>query len=364
MRVVYWNNIPAPYMVDRFNALVTHGHIELEAWFSQRREPDRSWIVDESNWRFKHRYLGANSVRAVISAYRLLRTNPPDVLVCLYEKPEYVVTALRSRASGIPVVLHAMKTFDSQRPRRKRNELAKRFLFPRMSGFHVPGEDSADYVSHYGARPTSIGVFPEPVDVELFSSQTARSHRDETRRRLGVAGCVFLYVGRVWRHKGLTHLLEAFHEVATRAANVSLVIAGDGVDEVEYRSAAALLPKVRFTGYVQPAELSEIYAAADVFVFPTLGDTYGHVIQEAMAASLPVISTTAVGDIGDRVNEANGILVPPADSRMLAKAMLRLANDAELRRDMGNEGRSLIRGRTIEWWAKQFEDLVRDVATK
>src|SRR5438876_11713356 len=82
MRVVYWNNIPAPYMVDRFNALVTHGHIELEAWFSQRREPDRSWIVDESNWRFKHRYLGANSVRAVIAASRLLRTNPPDVLVC------------------------------------------------------------------------------------------------------------------------------------------------------------------------------------------------------------------------------------------------------------------------------------------
>src|SRR5439155_18010319 len=109
-----------------------------------------------------------------------------------------------------------------------------------------------------------------------------------------VAGCVFLYVGRVWRHKGLTHLLEAFHEVATRAANVSLVIAGDGVDEVEYRSAAALLPKVRFTGYVQPAELSEIYAAADVFVFPTLGYTYGHGIPGVRAARLSVNSTADV----------------------------------------------------------------------
>ncbi len=52
-RVVYWNNIPSPYMVERFNAVADRGAFEFEAWFNDRIESDRSWNVDESSWRFR-----------------------------------------------------------------------------------------------------------------------------------------------------------------------------------------------------------------------------------------------------------------------------------------------------------------------
>ncbi|AER56169.1 hypothetical protein DSC_07590 [Pseudoxanthomonas spadix BD-a59] len=54
--VVYWNNIPSPYMVERFNALADRNPFEFEAWFNDRIHSDRSWTVDEAAWRFRYRY--------------------------------------------------------------------------------------------------------------------------------------------------------------------------------------------------------------------------------------------------------------------------------------------------------------------
>ena len=56
-RIVYWNNIPAPYMVERFNAVAKRRNLEFEAWFSARTEDDRSWSVNEESWNFRWRYL-------------------------------------------------------------------------------------------------------------------------------------------------------------------------------------------------------------------------------------------------------------------------------------------------------------------
>src|SRR4051794_21588440 len=112
MKVVYWNNIPSPYMVDRFNAIADRGNIEFEAWFSDRTESDRSWCVDETAWRFPARYLGTGS-RAAIRGVDLVRRTRPDLLLCLYERAEYVATALFARAIGVKVAMHALKTFDT-----------------------------------------------------------------------------------------------------------------------------------------------------------------------------------------------------------------------------------------------------------
>src|SRR5512133_1390879 len=58
-RVVYWNNIPSPYMVDRFAAVARRGNIDLEVWFTEEREPGRSWAVTPDHWQFRARYLPA-----------------------------------------------------------------------------------------------------------------------------------------------------------------------------------------------------------------------------------------------------------------------------------------------------------------
>jgi len=116
---------------------------------------------------------------------------------------------------------------------------------------------------------------------------------------------------------------------------------------------------VKLAGFHQKPELPRMYAASDVFVFPTLGDPYGLVVDEAMAAGLPVISTTAAGEIRDRViDNVNGYLVPPRDPVALGAAMCRLAAEPELGMRMGGRSADLIASHTPDSWAQAFESAV------
>ena len=102
-----------------------------------------------------------------------------------------------------------------------------------------------------------------------------------------------------------------------------------------------------FAGFHQKSELPRFYAAAEIFVFPTLGDPYGLVVDEAMACSLPIISTSSAGEIHDRVEEGvNGYIVPPKDSETLADRMLRFVNNQGLCKEMGKVSAEKIKGHT------------------
>ena len=123
--------------------------------------------------------------------------------------------------------------------------------------------------------------------------------RRPLRTRLGLRGCTFVYVRRLWRGKASTHLLQAFR-IASGALphELSLLIVGDGPDESGLRDRAVTmgLRNIVFAGFHSSAMLSSLYAASDVFVFPSLGDPYGLVLDEAMACSLPIISARPSGN--------------------------------------------------------------------
>jgi len=137
---------------------------------------------------------------------------------------------------------------------------------------------------------------------------------------------------------------------------------GDGVNESAYRDMAASMPEVVFGGFVQPADLPRYYAAGDIYVFPTLGDPHGVVVEEAMASGLPVITTSAAGDVELRVPDGiAGYVVPPANATVLAERMLTLARDPELRRGFANKAVELVQHRDHEQWAIDFEMFVEGV---
>ncbi len=363
-RVVYWNNIPSPYFVERFNTLAVRNNLDVEAWFSASGAAIRSWRLDESEWGFRYRYVGDQvsgvaPVRAMRVAHRI-RSSRPDVLVSLYENLDFVAGIAAARTSGSRVAIHVMKIFDTWRPRRRTREIAKHALFPRVHAVHVPGPDAASYARQYGARDEQIVMFPEPVNVPHFRRPADSDvWRPGERERLGLTGCVFLYVGRLWSPKGLDYLFDAYEGVLRAGLDASLLLVGDGVDEVRYRARAATLPNVVFAGFVQANELPRWYHLADVFVFPTLGDPYGHVVQEAMAAGLPVVATDHAGEINERVLDGvTGFVVPAASAVRLEERMVALAADAALRARMGECGLERIRPRTVDWWAGEFERLV------
>jgi len=365
-RVVYWNNMPSPYVVGRFNALAARGNLDFEAWFNLRREPDRSWTVNESAWQFRGRYLPQAELlgKQVSDPRSALREFSPDLLISLYDSPSFVLGSLAARASGCRTAFRFLPTYDTWIKRTVLKEAFKHVLFRAVDGVKVPGPCGAARVSRYGVKERRIHRVTQTIDLAHFSSARAvtEAERNELRRRFGLKGCAFIYVGRLFEGKGVRHLIEAFGSVRAAEADVSLLILGDGVEEQKYRAMAASIPGIVFGGFVQHADIPRCYAAADVFVFPTLGDPHGLVVEEAMAAGLPVITTSSAGDIELRVLDGiGGYVVPPAKASVLGERMLTLARDLELRRRFAKKGIELVQHRAHEQWAIDFERFVDGV---
>ena len=369
--VVYWNNIPSPYMVERFNALVGRHAFEFEAWFNDRIASDRSWVVDESSWRFNYRYLPTTRIagRKLHCATPVLGRRP-DVLVSLYAEPVFLVGWAVARLRGIKTCFRVLMTHDRWVTRYPIKEALKRFLFKRIDGVETPGNDGKQFAMHYGTPAERIGFATHTVDIEHYQSTSlaARGERDMLRQELQVKGTVFIYVGRLWWGKGIKYLLNAFEQVQRLSSKeVSLLLVGDGPEEEALRQVCAEhgIRNVIFAGFQQKPELPRFYAAADVFVFPTLGDPYGLVVDEAMACSLPIISTSAAGEIRDRIEDGvNGYIVPPEDSAALAGCMMRFVNKPDLCKKMGIISAKKIAGHTPEKWAKDFEEIIKKMIGK
>ena len=167
---------------------------------------------------------------------------------------------------------------------------------------------------------------------------------------------MFIYVGRIWSGKGLDTLFTAYRKVRMVNPEVSLLLVGEGPDQQRLVDENKALSDVVWTGFVQPAQLPAIYSMADVMVFPTLGDPNGLVVEEAMAGGLPVVSSSAAGDIRDRVPEGiAGYVVPPADPDALALRMIELAASPGMRVAMGEAGAQIAERFVAKSYADDFE---------
>jgi glycosyltransferase involved in cell wall biosynthesis len=369
--VVYWNNIPSPYAVARLNAVAARGNAALEVWFCSRTEPDRSWAVSEDEFHFPWRYLPGGRVRVPgFGAHYynlptgLLTRDRPDLLVSLYAEPAFVAGWWAARTAGTRVAFRYLPTFDSWVPRSPLNERVKRALFTRTDGFKTSGPAGRAALEAYGVDPERIHTVTQSIDVEHWhvGRQQWRPQRDQLRAEFGAAGTTFLYVGRLWRGKGVDDLFAAFERLAD--LDTSLLIAGDGVDELAFRALVRErgLRNVRFLGFRDHDDLARVYAAADVLVFPTLGDPHGLVVEEAMASGLPVISSEAAGDIRLRVPDGvAGFVVRPADPELLADRMRRIAMDPGATRRMGEAAVEIASARGHDRYADDFERFVERV---
>jgi glycosyltransferase involved in cell wall biosynthesis len=133
------------------------------------------------------------------------------------------------------------------------------------------------------------------------------------------------------------------------------VLVGDGPARASLQRAAER-GRVTFTGYLQGEQLATAYASADVFAFPSLTETFGQVVQEAMASGLPVVAFASQGVRDSVCDGVTGVLVPPRDPLALAAALDRLLADETLRLTLGACGRETASQRT---WERVMDALVR-----
>ena len=362
-KVVYWNHSPTPYFVERFNAVAARGALDFEAWFNERREPIRSWAVNEDDWLFPARYIPRRSLIAWRERVPVaeLRATRPDIVVQEYDRSHLTAGFLAARALAPRTAFRVLPNFDSWSRRTWWREAGKHLVFRAVDAAKVPGADGRALATRYGLEAARVAEVTQSVDVERLASASrlAPDARAARRREFGLEGCVFIYVGRLWSGKGTDHLLSSYERLLAAGCEASLLLLGDGPDEDRYRERCAGLPRVVFAGFIQADEIAAYYGVADVMVFPTLGDPHGLVVEEAMAAGLPVICSSAAGDIGARLPDGEaGYIVPPGDAAALEQRMRMLAGSEGRRLAFGRRAAELARERDHERYASDFEAFV------
>jgi glycosyltransferase involved in cell wall biosynthesis len=285
----------------------------------------------------------------------------PDLLVSGYSTISYALGSLAASALGCRLAYRVVANYEavSHTPRWK--QYIKHFLFRVADGAKVPGTDAATAAEHYGIPRDRICRVQQSIDVSHFSraSEIGVSERVLGRRELSLHGCVFVYAGRMTGGKGLDDLITAYRQIRSEGIDASLLMIGDGTGEERYRAMASNSEDIIFTGFLQPSNLPAYYALGDVFVFPSLGEVHGLAVDEAMAAGLPVVASSAVSDIGSRVIDGqSGYVIPPKDSAKLADKMRYLANNFESRRRQGARAAQIIHDFDHDAYARDFENFV------
>ncbi|MEW9699859.1 glycosyltransferase family 4 protein [Paenibacillus sp. SI8] len=217
-------------------------------------------------------------------------------------------------------------------------------LWKYMQWFHqscqrvyVPSESTLQHLKAKGL--SNLEIWSRGVDAKRFHPDV---DRNEVLSSRGVdpSKFVLLYVGRLAPEKSVETAIETFAALPEEIRTQShLLIAGDGPSAASLRECYGECDWITFTGFVGGKQLADLYAAADIFIFPSATETFGNVVLESMASGTAVIGAAA-GGVNDTIeHEATGLLCAPGDVPAFVDAVKRLFESSEFRRSLAHAGR-------------------------
>ncbi len=236
--------------------------------------------------------------------------------------------AFAAKRRRIPLLVRG----DSQlkTPRGRWRALAKRIVYPPAlrvfdAALYV-GRRSREYYEYYGYPADRLFFSPHSVDTAWFAQRASAEAGTALRARLGIAAddAVVLFAGRLVDFKRPQDVVSACAELGHRGYTVALLIAGSGpmADEIK-RQATSLGVPLHTLGFQNQSDMPAVYAAADVLALPSTGrETWGLVVNEALACGTPVAVSDAVGCAADLAGDgAAGRIFPLGDPVRLADAL-------------------------------------------
>lgn len=202
-----------------------------------------------------------------------------------------------------------------------------------------------------------VRVVGRGIDLSLFSPQC----RNETLREGFNAHAdapVCLNVGRLAPEKNLSLAEMAFDSIAAALPSARMVWVGDGPARVAMQERH---PQHHFVGVQRGKALAMHYASADVFLFPSLTETYGNVVAEAMASGLAVVAYRSAAASELIQDGVNGVTVSPGDRVAFVAAARRVAEDASLRRRLATQACVSVQSRSWDQVLRHFEAALNEV---
>ena len=286
--------------------------------------------------------------------WKELKEGRPDVVIIMsWMNPTWWLTFLACLKFEIPTMFLTDANISAERLSSTWKSWIKRrilgnFIFPLAAGFLCAGRANQQLYTYFGVPEEKLVEFAYSWGYDRFVDEAKRTEfqKAELRRKFGLPqdAVVILYCGRFSTEKGSIELLEAYRLVSH--PKKALVLVGDGrlrkwMEDYADRNG---LESIYFMGFQTRNDMAEFYAMADCLVLPSLKETWGMVINEALCFSLPVVVSDQVGAGFDLVvPEGNGHIFPAGDVLALADRIHKLIElPDEERHKMGEMSRSII----------------------
>ena len=296
----------------------------------------------------------------LFSALILIKREKINVINAHWIYPQGLVGIICKKLTGVPVVVivHGTDVNAAKKSRLLRSLCS--YVFKNSDRISVNSSFIMDAVLAIDRGAVKkIELIPMGVDVNLFKPHPGNAARGAP---------TVLTVGRLIELKGIAYLIRAMKDVVKRYPDAMLVIGGSGPEKEnleDLTNELGLNKNVRFIGFIQNAELPGHYAAADVFVLPSINkdgltEALGVVLLEAMASGTPVIGSD-VGGIPDIIRDGhNGFLVPERSPGPLAERIIELLSNEKLAEKFRVNGLNTIKdGFSWESISRRFDEINR-----
>ncbi len=293
-------------------------------------------------------------LRTVVSLARLFRRRRPDLVHAFDTKP-CVFARIAAWLARVPVIAGTLPGLGALYADEQVSTRMVRALYEQLQRLASHRSDLTIFQNHHDARQfIARGIVPESrftvipgsgVRTDLFDPATIpQSERARVRAELGIAhdALAVTMIARVIRAKGVLEFAAAAQAVRARRPGVAFLLVGpaddDSVDRLTPAEQAQLAQTVTWAGARK--DIPAVLAASDVFALPSFyREGIPRALLEAASMGLPLITTDSPGCNEAVGHEVNGFLIPPHDPAALAQAILRLADDPDMRRRFGQASR-------------------------
>lgn len=370
MKVLFCVNLPSPYRVDFFNELGKLCDLTVCYERKSSSERDSKW-TSKSSGTYTEEFLKLQPVgtdKSKGSALRkYIKTHRFDLLIFTNYVSEACMEAIiYCKLHHIPYCVEYDGGFNKTDPLPKR--MLKQFLLKKAKAHLTTCDTHIRYLESLGIERKNIYKYPftslHKSDLD-HAQDKVKAGKEEYRQKLGMTESkIVISVGRFSYERGYGKGYDIVMKLAEQMRDdIGFYIIGDEPTE-EFRMIKEdkQLMKVHFVGFKTKDELEEYYLAADLFVLFTRGDIWGLVINEAMAYSLPVITTEVCLAGTELVNNLqNGFLVSLDNVEDIKQKISYLLQNDDTRDQYASRSFELIQRYTIEEMAEKHKQIFDDI---
>ncbi len=286
----------------------------------------------------------------------LEKLKPDCVALPGWQPPEAQAGLWWCKRTGAKAICMSDSKVDDA-PRSWWKEAIKKQIVKRFDSALVAGTPHKEYIQALGMPADRVFLGYDVVDNDYFDrlSEETRAERTQWQEKLGLPKHYFLLMTRFIEKKNLPRLLDAYHLYRSRtSAPWDLVMAGSGEQEhaLHLQASTLRLEGVHWPGFIQYPEQPRFFGLASAYILPSTMEQWGLVVNEAMAAGLPVLVSRTAGCQYELVEDGqNGFLFDPFAIEDMAACMTRMSSLSTAEREaMGAHSRKII----ANWGPERF----------